>query len=618
LNIKVKNMFNYIRTHYYIFILALPFLLMDILIRTINSSVDFYPAFYGGPNIFTISWIALFIGIILSMKGIWRKVAYWILFTLFFVFFIVHSVYYSFSGFFFNFNMLRMASEGSSYILDVVINANPILYIIAVAILVLTFFVVKMMPAANNFSYKTLLVGFAIFLALHIIAPLTLGKAYDDLMWKSFRNARNVYNNFSDYNKSMKVSGLYEYTFRNFYITFLKPEEKISDEDSAFLESCYGTPDIHPENDYTGIFEGKNLIFLQLEGIDDWLLTEETMPNLYGLMQNSINFADHYSTYTGGGSTFNSEFSVITGFTTPISYIENVYTLNENSFDNSMANLFKAQNYSVNAFHMNSGSFYSRDINYKSWGFDNYYGLADITTYTDNSYELDRELINNDTFYDLMFKGSEPFVHYIITYTPHTPFSTDKDAGKALADVIYGNNVPKMDEEAVAKMMAGETDYMIGLLIQALKDNNLYDNTVIVAYADHYLYTINDKSVLDKYKTTENNLINHTPFFIWSSDVTPNKVNKVTAQGNILPTVLNLFGIEFDQNKYLLKDALAPDYEGLVFFSDYSWYDGNVYVENGVVTNGGTIDNASLEEKSSLVNTIIKKNDLTLKYNYLK
>jgi len=217
-----------------------------------------------------------------------------------------------------------------------------------------------------------------------------------------------------------------------------------------------------------------------------------------------------------------------------------------------------------------------------------------------------------------MFKGSEPFVHYIITYTPHTPFSTDKDAGKALADVIYGNNVPKMDEEAVAKMMAGETDYMIGLLIQALKDNNLYDNTVIVAYADHYLYTINDKSVLDKYKTTENNLINHTPFFIWSSDVTPNKVNKVTAQGNILPTVLNLFGIEFDQNKYLLKDALAPDYEGLVFFSDYSWYDGNVYVENGVVTNGGTIDNASLEEKSSLVNTIIKKNDLTLKYNYLK
>ena len=51
--------------------------------------------------------------------------------------------------------------------------------------------------------------------------------------------------------------------------------------------------------------------------------------------------------------------------------------------------------------------------------------------------------------------------------------------------------------------MVGETDYMVGLLIQALKDNGLYDNTVIVAYADHYLYTINDKTVLDKYKDTQ-------------------------------------------------------------------------------------------------------------------
>ena len=64
--------------------------------------------------------------------------------------------------------------------------------------------------------------------------------------------------------------------------------------------------------------------------------------------------------------------------------------------------------------------------------------------------------------------------------------------------------------------MVGETDYMVGLLMQALKDNNLYDNTVIVAYADHYLYTINDKSVLGKYKETDNNLINRTPFFIWT------------------------------------------------------------------------------------------------------
>ena len=91
----------------------------------------------------------------------------------------------------------------------------------------------------------------------------------------------------------------------------------------------------------------------------------------------------------------------------------------------------------------------------------------------------------------------------------------------------YGKgNVPDLSEEESAKLMVGETDYMVGLLIQALKDNGLYDNTVIVAYADHYLYTINDKTVLDKYKDTQGNLINNTPFFIWSSDIKSQSVNK--------------------------------------------------------------------------------------------
>ena len=171
----------------------------------------------------------------------------------------------------------------------------------------------------------------------------------------------------------MKISGLYEYSVRNFYFTFLKPEEEISDEDQKFLDSIYKADDTKEENAYTGKFKGKNLIFLQLEGMDTWMLTKKTTPNLYNLRKHSIDFSNHYSIYTGGGSTFNSEFAVNTGFTTPISYIENVYSFSKNTFPYTMARLFKEQNYSVNAFHMNKGEFYSRDINYKSWGYDNYY-----------------------------------------------------------------------------------------------------------------------------------------------------------------------------------------------------------------------------------------------------
>ena len=168
-------------------------------------------------------------------------------------------------------------------------------------------------------------------------------------------------------------------------------------------------------------------------------------------------------------------------------------------------------------------------------------------------------------------------------------------------------------------MAASETDNMVGLLIQALKDNGLYDNTVIVAYADHYLYTLDDKSILDKYKETSNNLINHTPFFIWSSDLGQlTSISKVNMQMDILPTVLNLFGIDYNSNNYIGHDILSNDFKGYAFFSDYSWYDGKVYVENQQITNGKKMSKNKLDSMNNLISDVIKKNDLTLKYDYFK
>ena len=136
-------------------------------------------------------------------------------------------------------------------------------------------------------------------------------------------------------------------------------------------------------------------------------------------------------------------------------------------------------------------------MNYKNWGYDNYFGLQDYCNYENEDCELDRELLLNDIFYKNMFQTKNKFVNYIITYSVHMPFSTNSGASKVILEKKYGeNNNIKLSEEECAKLQAGETDYMVGLLIKALKDNNLYDNTVIVAFADHYLYTIN-KNVLD-------------------------------------------------------------------------------------------------------------------------
>jgi phosphoglycerol transferase MdoB-like AlkP superfamily enzyme len=484
--------------------------------------------------------------------------------------------------------------------LDTILNTNPLLYVIGLFLIIFAVFATKFMPKVRKWNWKRLLITVVVFLIVHTFTPFLLGTANSSLKWNTFKNPRNIYDNFNDSNKSMKISGMYEYTIRDFYITFLKPEDEISQEDKEFLDSAYAQSDSDTANYYTGLFQGKNLIFLQLEGMDSWMLTKKNTPNLYSLKSNSIDFKNHYSIYTGGGSTFNSEFAVNTGFTTPLSYTENVYSFNTNTFDVTMAKLFKAQNYSVNAFHMNSKDFYSRGINYKSWGYDNYYGLMDVKKYYDESYKLDRELILNETFYNKMFQQSGNFVDYIITYSPHTPFSTKNGVSKMLAKEKYGDDIPELSEEDCALLAAQETDNMVGMLIQALKDNGLYENTVIVAYADHYLYTLKDKSI------------------IWSYDLDYKSVKQVTMQTNILPTVLNLFGISYDSNRFISEDALGKNYSGFAFFPDYSWYDGNVYVENSKVSNKGKISKKKLAQMNEKITNIIRKNDLTLKYDYFK
>ena len=104
---------------------------------------------------------------------------------------------------------------------------------------------------------------------------------------------------------------------------------------------------------------------------------------------------------------------------------------------------------------------------------------------------------------------------------------------------------------------------------------------------------------------------------IWSSDVKKKTITKVTSQINILPTVLNLFGFKYHRTYYASEDALDKNYEGIAFFNDYSWYDGNVYVDgNGVPDKD--VNPEIIAEKSEYVNYLIKKNDWVLKNDYFK
>ena len=622
---KVQKFFNkykyLIKKYIHIIYMPIPFFILDIATRYFGRKINFFKLNALVPNFFTFIWVLLVMGICLSFKNNKRKILYSIFVFIAMIFFLVNNVYYSVTDNFFDFSLVELASEGSSYMLDSLLNANKLIYVILFLVIVMVIFIVKYMPSRKRNNFKIGVSCFLVFMVLHLFIPTLLGNANNELSWNTWRNPRNIYISFNDNNKSMSLSGLYEYTFRNFYVTYIREKKTNNEEEKDFLDVVYNTPEDNYNTKYTGMFKGKNIVLLQLEGIDSWLFNENDTPTLYGMLNNSFVFNNHYSYYNGGGSTFNSEFAVNTGFLTPVSYTQNAYTFNKNAFDYTLAKLFKQDGYSVNAFHMNTSEYYSRGVNYSNWGYDNYYGLKDLNVYENAEYELDRELVLNETFREKLVPEEGNFLDYIISYSNHTPFSSTKGVCKKILELSYTPEdvaLMSLTEEDCARIQAKETDYMVSLLIELLKEKGVFDNTVFVVFTDHYLYTISDQSILDKYKETDNNLINHTPFFIYSSDMKKMNVNQVTSQLNILPTILNLFGLEYHPNYYIGEDALNPNYSGYVFFSDYSWYDGNVYVDGGVVTNGKYMDPVALEEKNYYINYVIKKNDLTLKYNYFK
>lgn len=601
-------------------LLAAPLVLMDLYLRgMVMAGTRYRSVFMYLPGIlFAVIWISLVVGFCMVLPKFWGRIVYGVLTVGTYVFFVANAVAYAYTGFCFSFTLMKMAGEGKGYIGGAVKSAGPLLFTVFFAVLLLIVTAILAGFPEKRISVKVFAITAACLLVLHAVNPMFYGAKADSLRWDAWRTPRNVYEAYNDKNKSLIISGLIEYTLRDFYLTFLKQEESMTDDEKEFLTEAFADQSNAPENEYTGLLRGKNVIFLQLEGIDDWLVTEETMPVLHGLLKESLNFTDHYSFFNGGGSTFNSEFAVNTGFITPLSYSRNAFTFNGNAFPYSMPRMFQAQGYTVNAFHMNSEEYYSRGVNYRAWGYDAYHGFLDRPGCRDTLHHLDRTLIEDEEFASMIFAADHPTVSYIITFTPHAPFDTkENDIGAFLAEEKYG--APQdFDEEQTAKLMGGETDKMIGLLLDKLRETGLYENTVIVGYADHYLYTIEDKDVIPRNKPdADTNLVNHTPFFIWSADLKPQEITKVNSQLDILPTVLNLMGIPYVKTNYMGSDVLSPDYEGFVVFPDTSVYDGKVYAENAEIVKGS----ASQEELTALltkVNRLIRKNDLALKYDWFR
>lgn len=519
---------------------------------------------------------------------------------------------------FFSFRYLFLAREGFNYF-------SSILGLVSISFLAVLIVVICLICLGIKFRPQNKLKGdfiFAIFLLLLSVISFNLGRYYlgdgaDELAFDAWNYKKNIYDSFLENKKSLQVSGFLEYTIRDFYLSYTSKIKK-DPETIKFLDQYFDKINNQKNpNEWSNIFKDKSLILVMLESVDEWLVTEEVMPTIYKMKNEGINFINHFAPIYGGGATFNSELAVNTGFITPFNGGMAAYSYVDNEFPYSLPFLFRNQGYKANMFHLNHGRFYNRREMANIFGYEHYYGSYDMGI-SINEAIRDSHFMTNKRLRKLILPEGK-FLSFIITYSVHMPYTKS-----ALECSVNLNEEDKRmindDEELTCiKAQARETDNLFKLLLEELVIQNKLNDTVIVAFADHYAYAFTDKEKLYEYKgTLDNNLIQKTPFFIWHNHIKSYEVDKVTSTIDILPTLAELFGLAWEPKNYLGQNIFANQDNGFVFFSDYSWYDGKVYFKNNKIEIGMDVNQNYIDDRNKQIGNIIKVNKGVFEQNYFK
>ena len=595
---------------------------LDLLFRTIYQGVSSTPVFAAETMVFTCAWAVLITAVLMLLPVILRRIGMILVDVIFVILALAHGVMYGIFGNFFSFADMNFAGDGARFFSWDYIGMNlPLIGTLVLSLL--------LMILACCFARRKTRTGIMKWIRPLILLLLAGGALFaihqehenmlpddDHMSWDKIYNSETkaeAYRLFSDSNRCLMMTGLYQYTYRNAQVALGNDTDGI---DVSALDRFYDkrATEISGENEMTGIMEGKNLIMVMMESMDSWMITKEYTPNLYQVQQEGVNFENFYTPLFLSAATFNTEILTQTGLIPAKEGISsNAYSTH--AFPLSLAHQFRDCGYTANSFHSASGKIYSRGSIHPNLGFESYNNMYAMNM---TDYMLDSQMIGG---YDKMV-SDDPFFSFLITYSGHGPYSEDlsnisdphmEEAEAAIKKNKVEGSDDNMKEYTYAIAHAMEADEFVGELMERLEEDDLLDDTVVVFYSDHYGKYMTDRKFLRKIKGVDAKSADlyRTPCMMIGGGLEKKTVSKTCSSLDMVPTIANMFNLPADRS-YYAGDDIFGDAGGVVIFPHNKWYDGETYYT-------GTYDGEMTEEIRATCQDVAQRSQAsmdTLRSNY--
>ena len=333
--------------------------------------------------------------------------------------------------------------------------------------------------------------------------------------------------------------------------------------------------DITDKNEMTGLFKDKNVIFIMGESVNDIIYEYPNYyPNFAKILEHSYFYENNYSP-RNSCATLNNEFSGMTSLYSIVNTCT-ASTYKGNVYPESLFNIYKKAGYVTFSAHDYTEAYYPRPTVHKNMGSEDFYNVQRLGIKYSSEY---RNWANDDDFFAKVLKiidtkqttKDTKFMAWLTTVSSHQPYSVDSIQGDKYYSMTNGTNFPSDVRRFMSKLKI--VDDALGVLIDGLSKRGILDDTVIVFYGDHYPYGIS-KDNLNKvlsYNTKTDMNAEQVPFFIYNPSIEGVKKEEYTSYVNVLPTMANLFDLDYDPRYYVGQDLFSDDYQSIVVFADGSW-----------------------------------------------